>query len=131
MNDQTRAQLVPLRDQLLQVHTVLLADQRKQYEDMYGHVQTSGEMLNLVMSHEWFTWLRALSSLIVEFDELLAAKESADAQATTLVEYARALMVPASEGATFRIKYHEAVQRDPNVLIEHGNLKRVLDVTGK
>lgn len=127
MSDETRQRLRALRDQLLRLHTVLLADQRKQYEDMFGKVKTSGEMLNLVMSHEWFAWLRALSSLIVEMDELLDAKEEmADSPATTLIEYTRALMVPAEEGATFRVKYHEAVQREPAVLIEHGRLKGLL-----
>lgn len=127
MSDEKQQQLRTLRDQLLRIHTALLADQRKVYEDMYGKVRTSGEMLNLVMSHEWFSWLRALSSLIVEMDVLMASKDSADAQGTTLIEYTKALLVPAEEGANFRIKYHQAVQREPAVLIEHGRLKKLLE----
>jgi transcriptional regulator with PAS, ATPase and Fis domain len=114
-----RERLREVREELLRLHTVLLADQRNEYEQMYGRVQTSGEMLNLVMSHEWFAWLRALSSLIVRMDELLDAKEFSDADA-------KALAQPAEEGAIFRQKYHAAIQRNPDVLIGHGRLKKVL-----
>jgi hypothetical protein len=115
-----------LREQLLDLHTVLLADQRHEYEQMFGRVKTSGEMLNLVMSHEWFAWLRALSALIASLDELLAAKEFNETEAKTLLEYTRALIVPAEEGVDFRRKYHSAVQRNPDVLIAHGRLKKLL-----
>jgi transcriptional regulator with PAS, ATPase and Fis domain len=121
-----RERLREVREELLRLHTVLLADQRNEYEQMYGRVQTSGEMLNLVMSHEWFAWLRALSSLIVRMDELLDAKEFSDADAKVLIEYTRALAQPAEEGAIFRQKYHAAIQRNPDVLIGHGRLKKVL-----
>lgn len=115
-----------LREQLLNLHTVLLADQRHEYEQMFGRVTTSGEMLNLVMSHEWFAWLRALSSLIASLDEFLAAKKYDETEAKTLLEYTRALMVPAEEGVDFRRKYNQAIQRNPDVLIAHGQLKKLL-----
>ena len=115
-----------LREQLLNLHTVLLADQRHEYEQMFGRVTTSGEMLNLVMSHEWFAWLRALSSLIASLDEFLAAKKYDEIEAKTLLEYTRALMVPAEEGVDFRRKYNQAIQRNPDVLIAHGQLKKLL-----
>lgn len=121
-----KEKLQVVRDHLLGLHSILLADQRAEYEQMYGRVKTSGEMLNLVMTHEWFAWLRALSSLIVEMDELMAAKEWSDATAKTLLDYTAALMVPATEGAMFRQKYYAAVQRSPEVLIAHGQLKKLL-----
>ena len=115
-----------VREQLLGLHTLLLDDQRRQYEDMYGRVQSSGEMLNLVMSHEWFAWLRALSSLIVRIDEILDPGGWNEAEARTLLDYTEALLVPAEEGAVFRQKYFAAVQRNPDVLIAHGRLKKLL-----
>lgn len=117
-----------VREQLLRLHTLLLNDQRRQYEDMYGRVQSSGEMLNLVVSHEWFAWLRALSSLIVRIDELLDPGAWNDAEARTMLDYTEALLVPAEEGAVFRQKYFQAVQRNPDVLIAHGQLKKLLAV---
>jgi hypothetical protein len=121
-----KARLRTVREHLLRVHLLLLADQRSEYEQMFGAVKTSGEMLNLVMSHEWFAWLRALSSLIVRMDELLDAEEWSDREASTMLDYTAALMAPAREGAVFRQKYHEAIQRSPDVLIAHGQLKGLL-----
>jgi hypothetical protein len=121
-----RPKVKAIREHLLRLHSLLLADQRNEYEQMYGRVKSSGEMLNLVMSHDWFAWLRALSSLIVRMDELLDSEEFSDVEAKTLVEYTEALMVPAEEGAAFRQKYYAAVHRSPDVLIAHGQLKRML-----
>lgn len=121
-----REKLRAIREHLLRLHLLLLADQRSEYEQMFGPVKSSGEMLNLVMSHDRFDWLRALSSLIVRMDELLDAGEWSDAEAKTLVDYAEALLVPAEEGALFRRKYFQAVQRSPDVLIAHGQLKKLL-----
>ena len=115
-----------VREQLLRIHSLLLADQRNEYEKMYGRVKSSGDMLNLVMSHDWFAWLRALSSLIVRMDELFDSEQWSDSEAKTLIDYTEALLVPAQEGATFRQKYYEAVQRSPDVVIAHGQLKKLL-----
>lgn len=121
-----KEKLATIRDQLLKLHSLLLADQRAEYEQMFGAIKTNGEMLNLVLNDEWFAWLRALSTLIVEMDEVQANKKGFDeAAAKTLVEYTEALMVPAEEGAVFRQKYHAAVQRNPDVLIAHVQLKRL------
>jgi len=115
-----------IREQLLHLHSLLLADQRNEYEQMYGRVTTTGEMLNLVMSHDWFAWLRALSALIVRMDELLDPGKWDETEAKTLFDYTSALLVPAEEGAVFRQKYYQAVQRSPDVLIAHGQLKKLL-----
>ncbi len=122
-----REKLRALREQLLKIHSLLLSDQRSEYEQMYGRVTSAGEMLSLVMNHEWFNWLRALSSLIVRIDEMLDNQPWSDADAKTLIEYAEVLMVPAPEGAAFRQKYWAAVQRSPDVLIAHGELKKIFE----
>jgi hypothetical protein len=125
-----KEKLKSIREHLLHLHSLLLADQRNEYEQMYGRVKGPGDMLNLVMNHDWFAWLRALSALIVRIDELLdhekAGVEWTDADAKTLIEYTEALLTPAEEGAVFRQKYHTAVQRNPDVLIAHGQLKKLL-----
>jgi hypothetical protein len=125
-----KEKLKAIREHLLNLHSLLLADQRNEYEQMYGRVKGPGDMLNLVMNHDWFAWLRALSALIVRIDELLDNKkpgvEWSDAEAKTLIEYTEALLTPAEEGAMFRQKYHTAIQRNPDVLIAHGQLKRML-----
>src|SRR5512140_3860797 len=110
-----KEKLRAIREQLLHMHSLLLADQRHEYEQMYGRVNGPGELLNLVMNHEWFAWLRALSALIVRIDELLEAEEWSDAEGKTLIDYTEALLMPAEEGAVFRQKYHQAIQRNPDV----------------
>src|SRR4051794_12060259 len=94
-----------VREQLLQLHTLLLADQKHEYQQTIAQINGPGDMLNLVMNHEHFAWLRALSALIVRMDELLDPKgEWSDSEAKTQLEYTEALLVPATEGAVFRQK---------------------------
>lgn len=48
--------LSELRIKLLHLHKLLLETERLTYEQVRGHVST-GELLQLVISHEQFAWL--------------------------------------------------------------------------
>jgi len=52
-----------LRTRLLELHKLLLDDQRDAYEANYGPV-AGPELLQLALRHEQFAWLRALSGMI-------------------------------------------------------------------
>jgi len=71
---ETREQLTRVRTALLRLHKTLLDFEREGYERARGKIDNSYAFLQLVMSDPWFAWLRQLSELIVEMDELLAAK---------------------------------------------------------
>src|SRR5215813_13278376 len=68
--------LADLRGRLLHLHKTLLETERREYEKRFGRV-TTGELLQLVINHSQFAWLRMISALVVEIDEFLNGEEPA------------------------------------------------------
>lgn len=115
-----------LRRGLLHLHKALLDDERAWYEQAHGLV-SSGELLQLVISHEQFAWLHAFSELIVRIDELFDAEEPATAdEANALLAQARALVTPSATGTDFQRKYFAAIQREPTVALAHRDVTKLL-----
>jgi hypothetical protein len=115
-----------LRLGLLRLHKTLLDAERDAYERVHGQV-TGGELLQLVINHEQFAWLHPVSELIVRIDELLGADEPATADgAESLLAGARALLKPSEAGGGFGQKYFAAIQREPDVVLAHREVTRLL-----
>src|SRR5436190_19368953 len=124
--DPVRGQLIPLRNGLLRLHKIALDSARASYETDVQRIRTSGEFLELVLHDPWFAWLHELSELIVLIDEALDAKVPPTASdAGKLRKQARSLLVPAEVGSGFARRYFEALQRDPEVVIAHGEMMKV------
>jgi hypothetical protein len=124
--DPVREQLIPLRNGLLRLHKAALDSERAVYETEIERIRSSGHFLELVLHDPWFAWLHELSELIVLIDEALDAKvPPTGADAGRLRKQARSLLVPAEEGIGFARKYFEALQRDPEVVIAHGEMMKV------
>ncbi len=119
--------LTDLRNGLLRLHKTLLDSERDIYDRDVRRIQSPGQLLALVMHDPWFDWLHELSRLVVTIDEMLAAPEPPTSRdAARLIGQARALLAPAENGAGFRKHYFEAIQRDPDVVLAHGQMMRVL-----
>jgi len=124
---ETREQLTRVRTALLGLHKTLLDFERAQYEREHGAIGNSYQFLQLVMSDAWFAWLRQLSELIVEMDELLAAKETPrETTASALIQQARMLLTPAEAGSEFQKKYFAAMQQAPEVVVAHAEFAKLL-----
>ena len=124
---ETREQLTNVRRSLLSLHKTLLDFERAGYERGKGAIGNSYQFLQLVMSDPWFAWLRQLSELIVEMDELLAAREiPGESTATALIQNARILLTPAESGGEFQKKYFTALQQSPEVVVAHAEFAKVL-----
>jgi hypothetical protein len=124
---ETRDQLTKVRTSLLHLHKTLLDFERASYERAHGKIGNSYEFLNLVMQNPWFAWLRQLSELIVEMDELLAAKETPrDETGVALIRQASLLLTPAESGSEFQKKYFAAMQQSPQVVVAHAEFASVL-----
>lgn len=127
LSETTVEKLRAVRHVLLRLHKSLLDFERQSYERGHGRINNSYEFLNLVMQNPWFAWLRQLSELIVQMDELLDAREgAAETTAVALIEEARLLLTPAELGEEFQRKYFAAVQQSPEVVIAHAEFARVL-----
>ena len=127
MSAQTRARLGELRSRLLDLHKTLLDDAKVAYEMDRGRIPSTGALLQLVIGDPWFAWLQQLSGLIVRIDEMTAADAKAtDADAKALFDQVDRLLIPSETGADFARRYFEALQRQPAVVLAHGEVKRVL-----
>lgn len=112
------ARLGELRARLLHLHKTLLEMERQEYEKRFGRVST-GELLQLVINHAQFAWLRIISALVVEIDEVLNGEEPANSSDfADLLTQARLLFTsPGNED--FKTKYQAALQHEPAVVMAH------------
>ena len=117
--------LTDLRLGLLRLHKTLLEMERINYEKVSGRVN-SGELLQIVLNHPQFGWLRIISALVVEIDELLNDEDPADASDfAELTSQARRLLT-APENEEFKTKYQAALQLEPAVVMAHANIMQLL-----
>jgi hypothetical protein len=117
--------LADLRLGLLRLHKALLEMERINYEKVSGRVN-SGELLQMVVNHPQFGWLRIISALVVEIDEILNGEEPATVRdfAELTSQTRRLLTVPENE--EFKTKYQVALQREPAVVMAHSNVMQLL-----
>lgn len=112
---------------LLRLHKALLDDERVSYERVHGRIPSNGAFLQLVLGDAWFAWLRPLSQVMAKLDELGEADELPDGSDTaTLVASIRTLLTPTEEGEGFGKQYHDALQREPDVVLAHAALRTLL-----
>jgi hypothetical protein len=109
-----------IRDELLELHRLLLEEVRRDYEREHGKV-TPGQYLDLLVNDEAFAWLRSLTALIVELDE--SKSESVD---DAWAKRARELLRPDAAGSTFQQRYDELLHRSPDVSVAHGATMRAM-----
>lgn len=115
-----------LRRVMLHLHKALLDTERAAYEQVFGRV-SSGELLQLVINHEQFAWLHSISELIVRIDEMLDADEPLTiTEADALLAQARELLKPSETGSEFERRYFAALQREPDALLAHRDVTRIL-----
>jgi hypothetical protein len=114
-----------LRHQLLHLHKSLLDMERTNYEKVFGRV-TSGELLQLVINHPQFAWLRLISALVVQIDEMLDASEQATVNdAQELLSQAR-MLFSSTKNEEFQQKYQDALQREPAIVVAHAEMMKML-----
>jgi len=114
-----------LRSRLLHLHKTLLEMERQDYEKRFGRVST-GELLQLVINHSQFAWLRIISALVVEIDEMLNGEESTTSKDfEDLISQSR-LLFTSPENEEFKPKYQAALQREPAVVMAHSAVMKLL-----
>ena len=123
--DTDRHRLVDLRLGLLRLHKVLLEMERINYEKIHGQVR-SGELLQLVLNHAQFNWLRIISALVVEIDEALDGDQPATvSDFENLISQTR-LLFASPENEEFKTRYQAALQREPEVVMAHSVVRQLL-----
>jgi hypothetical protein len=123
-----QAELKSIRETLLSLHKALLDSERTSYELIHGKIGSSSEFLQLLISDARFAWLRPVTTLIVQIDEALAAKNPPreGREFEQLIQDTRALLSPSRETNEFWGRYYGAVQRDPGVAVLHARMEQQL-----
>jgi hypothetical protein len=122
-----KKRLEEVRHALLGLHKTLVDSERVTYEKTVGKIGSPNHFLQLLTNDPWFAWLHPLSQLIVSMDEALDAKEPlTDAAIGTIIKQASTLLTPSEAGEGFSRHYYDALQRDPDVVIGHADLMKVL-----
>jgi len=125
--DPAKQRLTQLRNGLLGLHKTLLDSERAVYERDIARISSSGELLSLVLYDPWFAWLHELSEFVVFIDERLDAEEPPEGvEAERLIAQAGELLTPNETGRGFAKRYFEALQRDPDVVLAHARMRKVL-----
>lgn len=116
-----------ISQELLKLHKLLLDEQRALYEKEHGRIGSPGEFLNLVIGNEQFEWLRQLSGLIVEIDEIASPRSKAEGtEADSALQKARQLLTPSQDGTAFQRRYWQAIQDLPDILIAHREITKLI-----
>jgi hypothetical protein len=132
--DLTKQRLTDLRNGLLGLHKTLLDSERGTYERDIARIASSGELLKLVLYDPWFAWLHELSEFVVLIDETVdaidkkpdARKPAPVIDAERLIAQAGELLAPNETGTGFAKRYFEALQRDPDVVLAHARMRKIL-----
>ena len=95
------------------------------FERNFGSL-TSGELLQLVINHPQFAWLRQISALVVQMDEMLAAEEPATLSDVQGLLSQASLLFTSSTDEVFKEKYQAALQREPAAVVAHSEVTKLL-----
>ncbi len=119
--------LLEIRRSLLSLHKALIIAEQVTYERINGRVGSTGQLLQLVLNDPWFTWLHPLSQMVIRIDELLDGEQEPTAEdVAQLLSDVRGLIRPSEEGDGFERSYYEALQRAPDVIFAHVEVKKLL-----
>jgi hypothetical protein len=122
-----REGLLEVRRSLLGLHKALIIAEQLTYERIHGRVGSTGQLLQLVLNDPWFTWLHPLSQMVIRIDELLDGEdEPTEVEVEHLLSDVRGLIRPSEEGDGFERSYYEALQRAPDVIFAHVEVKKLL-----
>ena len=101
---------------LLALHRELVEVERHGYERVHGRLSPA-ELLDNLIHHPLFAWLRPLSTLIAEGD--LAGESDDPEERRAWLAAARSLLTPDPSGDEFQRRYAERLQDSPGVVVAH------------
>jgi hypothetical protein len=129
---QLSQRLAEIRHALLRLHKTLVDSERASYEKTIGPIQSQNQFLQLLIRNPWFAWLQPFSQLIVAMDETLEEKEPLTTEhVEALAKQTRLLLVVSETGEGVSQHYFDALQRDPDVVLAHAEVSRLVNPRGK
>ena len=128
-----RQRLTELREAMLPLHKTLLESERVTYEATFGKIQSPYQFLKLVMEDPWFAWLTPMTQLITAMDEMLDAKKEplTVAGVDAVTDRIKTMLVATESGEGFSRHYDEALQRNPDVVLAHAAVAKLIRAQAK
>jgi hypothetical protein len=118
--------LAELSKALTKLHKSLIESERIGYESSFGKIETPAEFLQLLMNDPWFAWLHPISELIALIDEAVDSKKPpTKAESDAFFQQVQLLLTPSEAGEGFGRHYFEALQRDPEVVLNHAAIGKL------
>ena len=118
-----RASLRETWKQLLPLHRALIDSARDEYTATVGPLTGPGHLLQLLQEDPFFTWLKPLTSLIVDIDSMSRTDfERADVDGiVTRIEH----LFGTTADPEFTARYVPVLQRDVDVAIAHAAIRQI------
>ena len=114
------------RNLLLKLHKVMLDREREIYEGIHGPLKPT-QFLNVLLEDMDFDWLRKFSMLIVEIDEMFAAKDGTPAEMVSAnLAKVEELIEMREHDEFFKAKYQFSLQSVHEAAALHSEIKIVL-----
>jgi len=114
------------RNLMLKLHKSMLDNEREIYERLNGPLNSS-QFLGLLLEDKDFEWLRKFSMLIVEIDEMFAAKDGIPEELIDAnLEKVTELVEMKEPDEQFRERYQFSLQSVPEAASLHSEIKSIM-----
>lgn len=119
-----RAALREVSKLLLPLHRALIEVAKEDYAFEVGPIDKPAQLLQLLTDDPFFAWLKPITSLIVDIDEMTRT-DFADADAAAIADRVESLFGNGADEA-FTARYVPMLQRDIDVAAGHAALRKAL-----
>jgi len=119
-----RASLREMSKLLIPLHRALIDASRDEYTAVGGVIQSPHQLLKLITDDPFFAWLKPITSLIVDIDEMARVDFTADDVAAIAKRVDQLFGTHVDEG--FAARYVPILQRSVDVAIAHAAVRQVL-----
>jgi hypothetical protein len=122
-------QLRALRLPLLALHKAVLTTERRAVEEVHGEM-SGAQFLQVVSDPVRYGWLKPFSELILAIDDTLEVPDDDGEQEIAtpeeLLDRTRELLLPPKGDTPFGRRYLSLMQREPELIIAHSALVKLL-----
>jgi hypothetical protein len=122
---QDRETLRELSTRLLALHKLLLDRERQTYEAHHA-APAPAELFRLVLEDPQFAWLRPLSRLVAQIDDLVDSDEPVSPETTRRIYDTAHRLLGSGERGAFEDRYRDALQDSPDVVMAHAGVRTIL-----
>ena len=116
-----------VRNELLSLHKTLMEIEKENYEAKVGKISPN-QLLQMLIENEQFAWLRTISILVVEIDEMLANKKGVDEDlAASLFQKTKTMFDESDHFKGFKVKYQANLDTERSVSDHQRKLQKLFE----